>query len=100
MHDTPAAVDGAIAQWLTVGVAVCNFGVLVHINLDRVCGVVLVFIGLTLLAAAGVNTFVPLRHEMREIVALVRIALVVGVVGVGIWAGVDMIQQTQRSSIN
>lgn len=100
MHDTPAAVDGAIAQWLTVGVAICNFGVLVHINLDRVCGVVLVFIGLALLAAAGVNTFVPLRHEMREIVALVRIALVVGVVGVGIWAGVDMIILPRQLQLN
>ena len=74
--------------------------VLVHINLDRVCGVVLVFIGLALLAAAGVNTCVPLRHEMREIVALVRIALVVGVVGVGIWAGVDMIILPRQLQLN
>lgn len=101
MHDgAVASIDGSIAQWLTVGVAICNFGVLVHLNLDSVCGIVLVFIGLALLAAAGVNTFVPLRHEAREIVALVRIALVVGVIGVGIWAGVDMIVLSRQTHIN
>lgn len=96
--DSPSAIESAIAQWLTVGVAICNFGVLVHLNLDSVCGIVLVFIGLTMLAAASINTFVPMRHEVREGVTLLRIALVVAVIGVGIWAGVDMINSTRTKT--
>jgi len=98
MHDHSTAIEGTIVQWMGVGVATCAFGTLVHLNVDNVCGVVLMFIGLALMAVAGIDVLLPRQADLRQLVLYARIVLVAGVVGVGVWAGVDMIINTQKMS--
>ena len=86
-----AITDGSFAQWMSLSMATCAVGVLIHLNVENVCGVVFYFLGLSLVLTAGATMLTQPHSELHNIATMLRMLFIAGIVGVGIWAGVIMI---------
>lgn len=90
------------ANWLVLALTVMFLGVSVHINLHSVMGVIVLLLGISLLLLELVGTVLWMTRgesdtnwllELRRGLLVAKLALLVGVVGVAVWAAVVMIQR-------
>lgn len=95
LQHATAIADGSFAQWMSLSFAVCAVGTLIHLNVQNVCGVVLYFLGLSLVLTAGAATFTQPHTELYTAIIALRMLFIAATVGVGIWAGVIMIDHSQ-----
>jgi uncharacterized membrane protein YuzA (DUF378 family) len=89
--------------WTGIAVNLCVFGVLVHINLNFIVGVSIMFVGVVyaVVGIAGESSWllfgdVDMRRHLarRRIVTIVKFALVVVFAAFAVWAGVIMLQRS------
>ena len=90
--------------WLAIAFSIMVFGVLVHINLNFIVGICLIFMGIALLAVTlfsaafwpGLGLFEVHRFiAIRRIVLLVKFSILVASLAFSVWAAVIMIQRTE-----
>ena len=98
------SLEHTTAAWVAVALSAMFFGVLVHINLNYFAGISILFVSLALLLVTLVAIVALLLSGMctprcylltRGILLIVKLVLLCGVLGLGIWAGVIMIQRTK-----
>lgn len=92
-------IDATVAPWTSVAFTVMFFGVLIHINLNYIIGVCILFLGAVMAAIIVVSgLFWPGLglFEIKRYIAMRRITMITLLVIVGItlcfavWAGVVM----------
>jgi hypothetical protein len=96
-------IESTIGLWLTIGIGVLVFGVLVHINLDFVIGVAIVVVGLLILVLALVSALLWTIYgelslekflKSRRIILGFKLSLIVILVGLSTWASVVMFKRS------
>ena len=90
--------------WLAIAFSIMVFGVLVHINLNFIIGVCLIFMGIALLAITlfsaaiwpGLGLYEVQRFiATRRAVLMIKFAILVASLAFSVWAAVVMIQRTE-----
>lgn len=102
------ALEHVAAAWVAVALSAMFFGVLVHINLNFYAGISILFVSLALLLVTLVaivallvsGSCTPACYLLtRGILLIVKLVLLCIVFGLGIWAGVIMIQRTKGGGL-
>ena len=93
-----------MATWFTIAVAVLVFGVLVHINLNYIIGVCIMFDGIIMIFLTLISSGLSIRMlqnfewenfiQQRLYVLYAKYALLVLLIGFSTWAGVVMIMRS------
>lgn len=95
-------LEAALALWLTVGLTVMVFAVLIHINLSYIIGpcmmlIGIAFLGTTLVGALAWGIFGEYKlagiMRVRRVILIIKFALVIAIGGLSIWASAIMIQR-------